>query len=445
MRRLVAVAFWSVIAAAFIGPGTVTTCAKAGAGFGYRLLWALTFSTVATLVLQEASGRLTVTSGRSLGEALRHTYRQGAGGAAVLLLVLGAIVVGCAAYEAGNVLGAVAGLGLATGVSPLVLTLACGVVAGVLLWLGSPRGVALLLSALVALMGVAFLVTALLLRPPLGAVVGGAVWPALPAGSGLLVLGLVGTTVVPYNLFLGSGLARGQVLGEMRFGLAVAVILGGLISMGVVVVGAAVAGPFGFGAVGRVLAGRLGGWAAVLFASGLAAAGLSSAITAPLAAALTAAALFGGDGEAGRWGARSWRYRAVWVAVLATGICFAAAGVAPIPAILVAQALNGVLLPFVAVFLLLAVNDRRLMAAADLNGPFANAVTVVVVLVSVVLGLSGLARAAAGALGLPPLPEGWLLAAAALAALALTPPIAFALRRRRRPPAPGGGAPPPAL
>ena len=43
--------------------------------------------------------------------------------------------------------------------------------------------------------------------------------PRLPAGSGLLVLGLVGTTVVPYNLFLGSGLARGQQLGELRFGL----------------------------------------------------------------------------------------------------------------------------------------------------------------------------------------------------------------------------------
>jgi manganese transport protein len=442
MRRLVAVAFWSIIAAAFIGPGTVTTCAKAGAGFGYRLLWALTFSTVATLVLQEASGRLTVTSGRSLGEALRHTYRGGAGGAAVLLLVLGAIVVGCAAYEAGNVLGAVAGLGLATGVPPLALTLACGLAAGVLLWLGSPRGVALGLSGLVALMGVAFLVTALLLRPPLGAVLGGAVWPALPAGSGLLVLGLVGTTVVPYNLFLGSGLARGQVLGEMRFGLGVAVVLGGLISMGVMVVGAAVAGPFGFEAVGQVLAGRLGGWAAVLFASGLAAAGLSSAITAPLAAALTAAGLFGGDGEAGRWGARSWRYRSVWGAVLATGIGFAAAGVSPIPAILLAQAFNGVLLPFVAVFLLLAVNDRRLMAAADLNGAFANAVTVVVVLVSVVLGLSSLARAAAGALGLPPLSQGRLLAGAALAALALALPIARTLRRRRRPPAPGGGAPP---
>jgi manganese transport protein len=223
------------------------------------------------------------------------------------------------------------------------------------------------------------------------------------------------------------------------------VILGGLISMGVVTVGAAVAGPFGFEAVAQVLAGRLGGWAAVLFASGLAAAGLSSAITAPLAAALTARSLFGGDGEAGRWGGRSWRYRGVWGAVLATGIGFAAAGVAPIPAILLAQAFNGVLLPFVAVFLLLAVNDRRLMAEADLNGPFANAVTVVVVLVSVVLGLSGLARAAAGALGLPPPSQGWLLAGAALAALALALPIARTLRRRRRPPAPGGGAPPPAL
>ena len=54
MRRLAAILFWSIIAAAFIGPGTVTTAASAGAAFELRLLWALVFSTVACLVLQEA-------------------------------------------------------------------------------------------------------------------------------------------------------------------------------------------------------------------------------------------------------------------------------------------------------------------------------------------------------------------------------------------------------
>ena len=39
--------------AAFIGPGTVTTASKAGAEYGFALMWALLFSVLATLVLQE--------------------------------------------------------------------------------------------------------------------------------------------------------------------------------------------------------------------------------------------------------------------------------------------------------------------------------------------------------------------------------------------------------
>ncbi|HUF78145.1 MAG TPA: divalent metal cation transporter, partial [Thermoanaerobaculia bacterium] len=264
MRRLLAVLLWSVIAAAFIGPGTVTACGIAGASYGTALLWALGFSTVATLVLQEASARLAAVSGRDLAQALRQGDREAGGRGVVVVLVLGAIVLGCAAYEAGNLLGAAAGTALVLGLPAWLLALASGAVAAALLWLGAPRTVAHLLAALVALMGVAFLVTAVLVRPAAGEVLRGLLVPSTPPGAGLLVLGLIGTTVVPYNLFLGSGLAVGQRLPEIRFGLAVSVVLGGLISMGVLVVGAAMAGPFAFDAVAAELAGRLGGWAGLL-------------------------------------------------------------------------------------------------------------------------------------------------------------------------------------
>jgi Mn2+/Fe2+ NRAMP family transporter len=436
MRRLLAVLLWSVIAAAFIGPGTVTTCAAAGVEHRYALLWALTFSTAATLVLQEASARLTVVSGRDLAAALRARAGGGAASVVVVLLILGAVVVGCAAYEAGNVLGAVVGAGLAVALPAPALTLAVVAAAGALLLAGSPRAVALALSGLVALMGVAFLATAALLAPPLPALFAGLAVPSLPAGSGLLVLGLIGTTVVPYNHFLGSGLARGGRLGEIRFGLAVAIVLGGVISMGIVVVGAAVEGPFAYQALAAVLAERLGPWAGDLFALGLFAAGLSSAVTAPLAAALTARGLFGGGGEAqndARWGERGWRFRTVWIGVLAAGLGFGLSGVRPVPVILLAQALNGVLLPLVAVFLLLAVNDRRLMGEAGLNGPLSNAAAAVVVFVTLVLGLGQLARAGAAAFGLPPPGEGPLLFAAAAAATALAVPLMRRARRGRTP------------
>ena len=431
MRRLLAVLLWSVIAAAFIGPGTVTTCGAAGASYGTALLWALGFSTVATLVLQEASARLAAVSGRDLAQALREGDRAAGGRGVVVVLVLGAIVLGCAAYEAGNLLGAAAGTALVLGLPAWLLALASGAVAAVLLWLGAPRTVAQLLAALVALMGVAFLVTAVLVRPAAGEVLRGLLVPSTPPGAGLLVLGLVGTTVVPYNLFLGSGLAAGQRLPEIRFGLAVSVVLGGLISMGVLVVGAAMAGPFAFDAVAAALTGRLGGWAGVLFGWGLAAAGLSSAVTAPLAAALTARGLFGEGPEDPRWAPRSWRYRSVWLGVLLFGLAFGVSGVAPIPAILLAQAFNGVLLPVAAIFLILAVNDRRLLGEGAINGPFANTVTTLVVAVTVVLGTAGILRAAWAALGRPAPGETLLLLAGAAAVALLAYPVTRAVLRRR--------------
>ena len=393
MRRLAQVLFWSVIAAAFIGPGTVTTAASAGAGYGPQLLWALTFSTVACLVLQEASARLTIVSGRDLGQAIRERFARG--GRLVPSAVLGAVVLGCAAYQAGNLLGGVAGAMLATGLPRGGLTVAAGVLTFTLLFLGTTRSVSRVLGGFVAVMGVAFLVTAVRLGPDPAAVVRGALLPSLPSGSPLLVMGLIGTTVVPYNLFLGSGIARGQTLDEVRFGLSVAVVLGGLISMGVLVVGTAVEPPLLFETLGHALRQRMGGWAESAFAYGLLAAGLSSAITAPLAAAVTARSLLAPEGKA--WSERSFFFRAVWLLVLATGMGFALADVKPIPAIILAQALNGVLLPFVAVFLLLAVNDVRLMGPRHRNGRLSNTVMVAAVAATVLLGALGVWQAVSSA------------------------------------------------
>jgi Mn2+/Fe2+ NRAMP family transporter len=398
VSRLLSVLLWSVISAAFIGPGTVTSAASAGAGYGYALLWALVFSTLACLVLQEASARLTVASGKNLGEALRQRAQRGWRRTVTLLLILGAIVLGCAAYEAGNILGGVAGASLALPLSPQALTVATVAAAGLLLWLSSPRRVALLLSVLVGVMGVTFLWTAFRLGPSLGALLEGGLRPSLPAGSSLLAVALVGTTVVPYNLFLGSSLAAGQKLSEIRFGLAVAVLLGGLISMGVLVVGAATEPPLEFQNLSAVLAERLGDWARILFAVGLFSAGLSSAVTAPLAAALTARSVLAAEGGEDRWGDRSWRFRSVWMGVLAVGLLFGLSDLPRVPVIVLAQALNGILLPVVAVFLFVSVNDREVMGG-EVNRTLSNAVMVAVTLVAFLLGATNVVRALARLLG----------------------------------------------
>jgi NRAMP (natural resistance-associated macrophage protein)-like metal ion transporter len=65
-----------LIAAAFIGPGTVTVCTLAGVGFGYALLWAMVFSIIATVVLQEMSARLGIVTQKGLSEIIRSEFKH---------------------------------------------------------------------------------------------------------------------------------------------------------------------------------------------------------------------------------------------------------------------------------------------------------------------------------------------------------------------------------
>ncbi|WP_040005654.1 Nramp family divalent metal transporter [Fibrisoma limi] len=372
------VLFWSVISAAFIGPGTVTTCAMAGSRFGLQLLWALTFSTLGTMLLQEAAARITLASGLSLGDVIARSYGEKARWISGLLF--GAVALGCAAYEAGNILGAVSGLALLTGAPVSILTAIVGAVCMVLLWQGSTRLIANFLGLVVFVMGVAFTYVALNSGQSAGAFGKALVSPSLPPDSMVLIIGLIGTTIVPYNLFLGSGIGRNQSLSEMRWGIGLAVLIGGLISMTILVAGTLIRGDFSFQNVAQTLSARLGSWAGALFAFGLFAAGFTSALTAPLAAAVTAQSLLG-------WSPTSRPYRLVWLIVMGIGLTFGLLGVRPVPVIVAAQAANGILLPVVTIFLLQAVNNKQLLPERYRNSLWQNIAFLVVVGVTAFLGL----------------------------------------------------------
>ena len=388
----------ALVTAAFIGPGTVTTCTLAGVRFGYALLWALVFATAGTLVLQEMAARLGTVGQLGLGEAIRRRF-PGPLRFVAALLVASAIGVGNAAYETGNLLGA--GLGAQAAVGGEVRWWAAGIAcaAVVLLWSGSYRVIERVMIMMVLLMSLVFLVTAISVGADARALLHGAfvpVVPAAPANGVLMALGLVGTTIVPYNLFLHASAARQRFTGPgalsaARADLGVAIVLGGVVSMAIVVTAAAAAaGGLGSADSAAAMAVQLepllGDWAREFFAAGLLAAGLTSAITAPLASAYALAGVFGWPADL-----RDRRLRLVWGVVLATGVGFAVAGVKPLPAIVFAQAANGLLLPLVAMFLLVVMNDRALLGRAS-NGWLANVLGGVVVLLAVLLGGRALGR-----------------------------------------------------
>ncbi len=404
--RIVNVLFWSVVSAAFIGPGTVTTATKAGALFQFDLLWALLFSTFACLLLQEASARIALYSGMNLGQAIAKQFEGKSSSMLVLLLVIGAIILGSAAYETGNILGSIAGISLIFDVPKRWLVVLIGIFSVAALSLPSIRMIAKFMGFVVILMGLAFLSTAIYIQPDLTKVAVGAFVPKMPdsSGAGLLILGLIGTTVVPYDLFLGSGvLDKKQHVNEMRFGLSVAVILGGIISMAVLVVGTIVEVPegqeFSYKLLADTLSEHVGIWSVYIFGFGMFAAGFSSAITAPLASAITAKSLFEGRNPV-KWKTQSLYFKLVWGGVLSIGLLFGLIGVRPIPAIILAQALNGLILPFISIFLIFVVNDSKLMGREGINHWGANILMGIVVWITLIIGLTNVMGAIREAWGI---------------------------------------------
>ncbi len=226
---LSSVILWSVISAAFIGPGTVTTSVSAGANYGLTLLWTVTFATFGCIALQEISARITIASGLTFGESLLKKFGP-RNGRVLQWVVGGSVVFGCAAYEAGNILGAVAGLNLMTGLSNTLLTILVTVVSGVVLWIGGKSWISNLMMLLVVIMGVAFAALAFSQQFDAIDLAASVVTPVIPPGSDMIVLGLIGTTIVPYNIFIGAGISKGQTIPLMRVGLAVSVAIGGAIT-----------------------------------------------------------------------------------------------------------------------------------------------------------------------------------------------------------------------
>jgi len=383
-----------LVTAAFIGPGTVTTATTAGAKFGLALLWVVLFSILATIILQEMSARLGLVTRRGLGEALRGAFANRFLRAATIGLIVGAIAFGNAAFQTGNITGATMGLSALTGLSGPGWAVIVGLAAAAFLWTGTYQTIERLLIALVALMSVVFVLTACLSRPSVRAIAEGLLLPTMPVGSLTPLIALIGTTVVPYNLFLHASSVREKwseavpverALRESRWDTVIAVALGGLVTMAIVVTAAAFfrrgTAVDSASTMALQLEPALGRWAGWFFAAGLLSAGLTSAVTAPLAAAYATAGAMGWPMDL-----RSRRFRAVWLAVIIAGTAFAIAlGKTPVAAILFAQAANGLILPVVAVFLLIVVNRRSILGAYA-NGFLANALGGAVILFAAALG-----------------------------------------------------------
>ena len=352
-----------MVAAAFVGPGTVTTASVAGASSGVSLLWAVAISVLATIVLQELSIRSALSTNQDLAPLIRQFGHDRGWGVPIALLILCSVGLGNAAYQSGNLAGAAMGLSGATPVRFIHAVLVTGSFAAGLILVDRYRLLERTMLILVGLMTCLLTGLAVACLPEL-MTAHRQVVSSVHAFDATVVLALIGTTVVPYNLFLHatavrhrwSGIALADALRKARMESAGAIVVGGVVTAAIMIVATVViAGDTSRPALEALQVGidqrfpDIGRWA---MGAGLFAAGLTSAIAAPVAAGWAVCGVMGWNTSSG-----SKAFKGVALMVLAVGMLFAIFAARPVALIVLAQATNAVLLPLVALVLLAIVNS----------------------------------------------------------------------------------------
>lgn len=381
-----------IITASFVGPGTVTTMTQGGAGFGYSLLWAVVFSIIATIALQEMVARLALVTNEGLGEAIRDIFNHKLLKLITVWFSMIAVAVGCAAYISGDLLGTSLGASYLLGIPENYIAPVIGIVILLIGLSGSYDLIEKVMTVLVLIMGVIFITTVIVIQPDFSAVLKGAFIPSIPNESLLTIIALIGTTVVPYNFFIHASSIHERFNGIkdlriVRIDTIVAIGLGGLISAAILITaGTLIHGKEVTSLVelSEPLKPVLGDFAPIFMSVGLFSAGLSSAIASPMGAAATISSCLRWEG-----GVKSKKYKLVFAIVIFIGIITSSLGFEPLEVLLIAQALNGIILPLIAILIFVILNKKNMMGKFA-NGIVLNIIGIFVVLVVSFLGVYSL-------------------------------------------------------
>ncbi|MBT6447900.1 MAG: Nramp family divalent metal transporter [Flavobacteriaceae bacterium] len=390
-----------LVAAAFIGPGTVTLCSIAGLDFGFSLLWTLVLSIIATIVLQEMSARLGIISNKGLSQVIREEIKNPNFRNVVITLILSSIVIGNAAYEAGNISGGVLGLEAVFGEKTLNIlnininfySIILGLIAFALLYIGNYKILERSLIFLVIIMSLSFIITAIITKPDIIDLLKGLFIPKFPKGSILIIIGLIGTTVVPYNLFLHASLVkeRWKNKSDLKFArndTIISIILGGIVSMCIIISSASlnIENINNAADLAKGIEPLYGVYSKYILAVGLFSAGITSAITAPLAASFVAAGCLG-------WSLnmKGLKFRSVWMFILLAGVISSSSGYKSIEIIKFAQVANGILLPVIAGFLIWIVNKDSILGKYK-NSKWQNFIGLAILVITIFLGLKSILK-----------------------------------------------------
>jgi Mn2+/Fe2+ NRAMP family transporter len=377
----------------FFDVGNLATSAQAGAVFRLQLLWPLLLGTVLVIFLIEMSGRFAAVTRQALPDAIRtHLGFAAWLGPFLILSLVHFLVLGA---EIGGICFA---LHLVTGLPVPFWALPVAALTWLFLWRTSFSAIENSTS-LLGLVTLAFVVAAWQHRPPAGQILAGML-PTLPhhdpARYWFIAVSLLGAVISPYMFYFYSSGAVEDKWDESYIGVnrGVSVIgmgFGSLISVGAIVVAAVVLAPRGiqvddYHQAALMLTTAFPFWGFVLFAAAMGIACLGAATEVALSMAYTTAQTYGWN-----WGEdldprEDARFCLVYTGAILASSLLILFGVDPLKLTLLTMAVNAAVLPFVAIPFLLLMNDRKLLKEHR-NGWISNAVTLLVVLLSIVLAV----------------------------------------------------------
>lgn len=384
--------------------GGVATYSTVGANYGYKLLWALLLMTVSLCVVQEMSARLGAVTGEGLADLIREHFglRWTAASLMALVVANGATVVS-------EFAGVAAAMEL-IGVSKYISVPAAAVLIWMLVVWGSYRRVERIFLAM-TLAFLAYPATVLLIGPDWGEIGRQLVTPSFSFAPGYLVslVALLGTTITPYmQIYAQSAtVEKGgdpEEYGGERVDAYLGAILSNLFAFFIIVSTAATLFPRGIQVdtaadAAQALTPLAGPLATAIFAAGLLGASLLAAGVLPLATAYPISEALGLERGVSRTLREAPAFMGIFTGLIVLGAAVTLIpGLPLIPLLIVAQVVNGLLLPVVLVSIVRLSGSREILGR-HANGPIYGAlgwITVVavsllstVMVVTTVLGWFG--------------------------------------------------------
>lgn len=372
--------------------GGIATYASIGATYGFQMLWGLILITISLIVVQEMSARMGVVTGKGLSDLIREEF-----GVKWTLFAMFVLLIANLGVTIAEFAGIAAGMEL-FGVSKYISIPIFAIAIWLLVTKGSYSAVEKVFS-LISMVFLSYIISAFMSHPHWGEIGRNIVTPTFKFEKGFIFafIGLVGTTISPYMQFylqasvVDKGISKSMYKYE-KADVYLGSIWAVIVAVFIIISTAATLFVHGIKVdsaadAARALSPLAGHYASALFGIGLVGASTLAAAVLPLSTSYAICEAFGWESGVGK----EFKEAPVFYS-LYTLVILISAGVILVPQIslinimIFSQQINGILLPFILIFILKLINNKHIMGEY-VNSKIYNIISWIVVITLIALTL----------------------------------------------------------